>query len=39
VRLHRARQRLADELAKRSNGSGQIRRESDPVREVTDDRA
>jgi RNA polymerase sigma-70 factor, ECF subfamily len=39
VRLHRARQRLADERAKRSNGSGQIRRESDPVREVTDDRA
>jgi RNA polymerase sigma factor (sigma-70 family) len=39
VRLHRARRRLAGELAKRSNGSGQIRGETDPVREVTDDRA
>ena len=39
VRLHRARQRLAEELAKRSNGSGQIRCETEPVREVTDDRA
>jgi RNA polymerase sigma-70 factor (ECF subfamily) len=39
VRLHRARRRLADELAKYSNGSGQIRGETDPVKEVTDDRA
>jgi RNA polymerase sigma-70 factor (ECF subfamily) len=39
VRLHRARRRLAGELAKRSNRSGQIRGETDPVREVTDDRA
>jgi RNA polymerase sigma-70 factor (ECF subfamily) len=39
VRLHRARRRLADELAKRSGGSGQIQDETDPVREVTDDRA
>ncbi len=38
VRLHRARRRLAEELAKRSTGAGQIRGET-PMREVTDDRA
>lgn len=39
VRLHRARRHLADELAKRSNGSGQILDETHPLRETTDDRA
>jgi DNA-directed RNA polymerase specialized sigma24 family protein len=39
VRLHRARQRLEQELAKRANGSGQFRDETQLIREVNDDRA
>jgi RNA polymerase sigma factor (sigma-70 family) len=39
VRLHRARQRLALELAKRSDGAGQNGYENRPMREETDDRA
>jgi RNA polymerase sigma-70 factor, ECF subfamily len=39
IRLHRARRRLDGELAKRSDGAGQILDETPPLREVTDDRA
>jgi RNA polymerase sigma factor (sigma-70 family) len=39
VRLHRARQRLAEELGKRPGGSGQDPDETPPIREVSDDRA
>jgi RNA polymerase sigma factor (sigma-70 family) len=39
VRLHRARQRLAAELGKRFESSGQEPDETPPIREVSDDRA
>jgi RNA polymerase sigma factor (sigma-70 family) len=38
VRLHRARQRLAEEMEKRSWGFGQEPDETPPIREVSDDR-
>jgi RNA polymerase sigma-70 factor (ECF subfamily) len=39
VRLHRARQRLADELEKRPGAFGQEPDETPPIREVSDGRA
>jgi RNA polymerase sigma-70 factor, ECF subfamily len=39
VRLHRARRRLAQEMGKLSWSIGQEPRETDPIREVSDERA
>jgi RNA polymerase sigma-70 factor (ECF subfamily) len=39
VRLHRARRRLAEEMEKRSWSVGQESVETDPIREVSDERA